>query len=496
MIIKQNLKVLFFLSRKRADKNGACPIYVRITVNGLRDEASTGCKVTPRNWDNENKKCTTNTSEAVLNNNKLSRITTEAEKAYFSLEMQQEKILPQDIFKQIFPEKYQTVPKAPPITVDQRFSMKVENLFSNMCQYFIEDKKIEKCRDERLKQSKAKLHQKTNKEIKEIIEKLVKETNKGYANGEIAPTLMNAVYEFIIQFARKVMGNQRRFSTLKKFHYTKEKIKDFIWYHYNRTEIKLDEIQFSFAQNFYDYLTLVNNCANNLAMKYIKNTKQILDRAINNDWIIKNPIHGYHCQYIEPHIDPVVMEDIRKMINLELNGTLEMVRDAFLFSIFTGFAYQDTRRLQECDITTGIDGKKWISTNRIKTDVDERVPLLPLPVTLIEKYQNHPCRKFDGKLLPIFSNKTYNEKLKVIAKECDIKINLTTHIARHTFATVITLENDVPLATVGKMMGAKDIRTVQRYAKATQKKVSRNMEVIKSKLFTKDGHIRDLKEII
>lgn len=119
------------------------------------------------------------------------------------------------------------------------------------------------------------------------------------------------------------------------------------------------------------------------------------------------------------------------------------------------------------------------------------MPLLPLPLKLIEKYKDHPCRSFNGKLIPIYSNQYYNRNLKVIAEKTGICIDLTTHIARHTFATVITLENDVPIATVKKLMGQKTLRATEKYAKATQKKISRNMAILEAKLFTKNGELRE-----
>ncbi len=319
--------------------------------------------------------------------------------------------------------------------------------------------------------------------IKQQIEQLYKKSNNFYGQSNAEKNLSIVVYEFLLQFLRKAMGGQRKYSTFRKWIVTKNKIQSFCWYHYNCSIFPLEKITYAFAQNFYDYLTLVDNAGNNLAMKYIKNVKQIFDRAVNNGWLLKNPIHGFKCNYIDTEPEPVVMEDILKLINTDLGAKLNEYKDTFLFGIFTGFAYAELKDLDVNDIYTGIDGKKWIRNVRDKTQTKERVPLLPLPLQIIEKYNNHPCRIIERKLLPVYSNQYYNKHLKIIAQKCNIGVDLTSHIARYTFATVITLENDVPLSTVGKMLGHKTTRTTERYARATQKKISKNMSRLENDLF-------------
>jgi site-specific recombinase XerD len=152
----------------------------------------------------------------------------------------------------------------------------------------------------------------------------------------------------------------------------------------------------------------------------------------------------------------------------------------------------DVEALTKEHIYKGLDGSKWVSKARGKTNQRESVPLLPIAEEIIKKYQDDPYCIIKGKLLPVNSNQKYNAYLKEIADICGIKINLTTHTARHTFATTITLENDVPLETVSKMLGHKSIKTTQIYAKITQRKVSNNMQILRSKLFNDDGNIKNI----
>ncbi len=140
-----------------------------------------------------------------------------------------------------------------------------------------------------------------------------------------------------------------------------------------------------------------------------------------------------------------------------------------------------------------MDGEKWLSINRQKTKVMESVMLLPIPLEIIEKYKEHPYFIIHNKLLPVNSNQKYRAYLKELADICGIKINLTTHIARHTFATTVTLANDVPMETVSALLGHKSLKTTQIYAKVVKKKVSNDMKALREKLNKSDELKQDLK---
>ena len=157
----------------------------------------------------------------------------------------------------------------------------------------------------------------------------------------------------------------------------------------------------------------------------------------------------------------------------------------FVFSCYTGLAYSDVKKLSEADITTGIDGGKWIRIKRTKTKSLSSIPLLPVAEEIIERYQNHPEVKAGKCILPVLSNQKSNAFLKEIAMMCGITKPLTTHLARHTFATTITLTNGVPIESVSKMLGHKDLRTTQHYAKIVDRKISDDMKALKIKLAAK-----------
>ncbi len=155
---------------------------------------------------------------------------------------------------------------------------------------------------------------------------------------------------------------------------------------------------------------------------------------------------------------------------------LNLVKDIFLFSCYTGLAYIDVFKLTTDNVAIGIDGKKWIFTHLQKTETASRIPLLPPALAIIEKYANHPKVVIRKSLLPVLSNQKMNEYLKEIASCTGIAKELTFHIARHTFATTVTLSNGVPIETVSKMLGHTRLVTTQHYAKILDKKVSQDMD--------------------
>lgn len=152
-----------------------------------------------------------------------------------------------------------------------------------------------------------------------------------------------------------------------------------------------------------------------------------------------------------------------------------------MFSCFTGLAYVDVKNLTTNNINYGIDGEKWIFTHRQKTESASKIPLLPISEMIVEKYKDHPQCSNQNKVLPILTNQRINSYLKEIADVCKIEKDLTFHIARHTFATTVTLTNGVPIESVSKMLGHKNLKTTQHYAKILDRKVSEDMQVLRDK---------------
>jgi site-specific recombinase XerD len=270
--------------------------------------------------------------------------------------------------------------------------------------------------------------------------------------------------------------------TLERYKTSLKHTVDFLQWKYNISDIDIKKINHAFITDYEFYLRSVRKCNNNTAVKYIKNFGKIIRICIANGWLDKSPFVNYKSKVKEVERAFLVKEEIQAIVSKEFaTERLNQVKDIFLFSCFTGLAYIDVKKLTKNNITIGIDGEKWIYTNRQKTDTRSNIPLLPMAEEIIAKYKEHPQCVNEGKLLPVLSNQKMNAYLKEMADLCGINKELTFHIARHTFATTVTLTNGVPIESVSKMLGHKNLRTTQHYAKILDRKVSEDMQILRTK---------------
>ncbi|MBO3116522.1 site-specific integrase [Winogradskyella sp. DF17] len=286
----------------------------------------------------------------------------------------------------------------------------------------------------------------------------------------------------------KLVGREFSAGTLERYKTVCKHLKEFMQHQYKVSDIPVNRIDHKYITDFEFYLKTVRNCGHNSTIKYIKNFKKIVRIAIANDWIKKDPFLNYKVRLKEVERQFLSEEEIQTMLEKELHtNRLEQVRDIFIFCCFTGLAYSDVKKLSKDNLVFGIDGDKWIKTKRTKTDTRSNIPLLPTALEIIKKYENHPEAVTKGVLLPVLSNQKSNAYLKEIADLCGINKNLTTHLARHTFATTVTLSNGVPMESVSKMLGHKSLKTTQHYAKILDRKVSDDMAILKQKFADKSN---------
>ncbi|MBN4052195.1 site-specific integrase [Sphingobacteriaceae bacterium AH-315-L07] len=282
-------------------------------------------------------------------------------------------------------------------------------------------------------------------------------------------------------------GTYERYLTARKhlFEFMKLKLKC--------EDIFLSQINLIFITDFESYLMVVRGCGNNSTLKYIRNFKKIFNLGRANNWVSHDPFLNFNRSIRPVHRDFLTIEELDLISKKEIsNKRIEEVRDIFIFGCYTGFAYAEVSKLTPDHVVTGIDGEKWIYINRTKTGIKENVPLLPKALEILEKYKDHPGCNHQNKLLPVKSNQKTNVYLKEIADICGITKNLTFHIARHSFATSITLTNGVPIETVSAMLGHRNISTTQIYAKVIETKVSEDMLILKNKL-VKNGQKEEVK---
>ena len=289
---------------------------------------------------------------------------------------------------------------------------------------------------------------------------------------------------------KELIGKEFSINTYKKYETAINHTREFLKIQYNSNDIAIRKVDIAFINDFDFFLRNSKNCNNNSTIKYIRNFGKIIKQCYVNGWIEKDPFLSYKGKVREIERVYLSQEEIETIINKELKiKRLELVRDMFAFSCFTGLAYIDVFNLSKANIVIGIDGEKWISTHRQKTESASKIPILPVTQMIIDKYENHPqCCKED-KLLPILSNQKMNAYLKELADICNIDKELTFHIARHTFATTVTLTNGVPIESVSKMLGHKNLRTTQHYAKVLDRKVSEDMKILKQKFILNNAKV-------
>ena len=286
----------------------------------------------------------------------------------------------------------------------------------------------------------------------------------------------------------KLLGKEYAPATLKNFKTCLAHLKEFLWKFHKKSDIDIQKLEPSFLNDFDFFLRTKPNINNNSAVKHTKNLSKILKLCYQNNWIEKDLVIFYKGKFQEVNVNFLTEEEIKTIKNKDFIGKgLNLVRDIFIFSCYTGLAYVDIFNLTNEQITIGVDGNLWIITNRQKTGINSNIPLLPIAEEIIKKYENHPLVSNSGKLLPVYSNQKVNEYLKTIADNCNINKKLTFHCARHTFATTVTLSNNVSMESVSKMLGHKSIKTTQHYAKILDKKVSEDMNNLKKILNQKEG---------
>jgi len=291
--------------------------------------------------------------------------------------------------------------------------------------------------------------------------------------------LLMELFEESNNTLKKQIGITKSKATYQKAEVCKRHVSNYLKTQYKRSDIDLREINYSFIVGFETFLNVQCNCNANTTAKFIQKFKSIVLIAQKNGWIQTDPFANYRISIKKVDRGYLNDDELKLIIQKNFNNErLERVRDIFIFSCYTGLAYIDIKNLRQEHITKGFDNNLWIDTKRQKTSIKTVVPLLDIAKMILDKYKGLP----NGVLLPIPSNQKTNAYLKEIADVCDINKNLTFHLARHTFATTITLSKGVPIESVSKMLGHTNIKTTQIYARITNEKISSDMQVLADKL--------------
>jgi integrase len=310
----------------------------------------------------------------------------------------------------------------------------------------------------------------------------VEDVYKIYCGQDIKEEMgVMAVYEEHNDYYKKLVGKDIKVVSWQKFENTKGHLKNFIQWKFKRREVKLSSLKFQFIKDFEYYLRTEENMQQSTINKTLQRFKKMVNFAIAHEYLERNPFLMHKPKAVKKEIIFLTRTELSHLQKKELdNKRLDEVRDCFVFCCYTGLAFKEMSNLRKEHIVQGKDGKNWIRLKRQKTDKTISVPLLPEAQKILDRYYG---QLKEGKVLPSKINSHFNAYLKEIADLCELKINLTHHIARKTFATTVLLLNDVPIEIVSKLLGHSRIGITQaHYGQILEEKVQSEMEKLKNKL--------------
>ena len=281
----------------------------------------------------------------------------------------------------------------------------------------------------------------------------------------------------------KLIGVELNKSTWQRYSAYSSKLASFIKLKFKSDDIYLIQLKYNFIVEYDYYLKTEVKIHQNTIVKYIQYLNRVMDFAVTHEWLDKNIFQNFKCPVKESRREYLTHDELQRIIDKDIKTErLREVRDCFVFCCYTGYAYKDAANLTPEHIGVGITGRKWIYTSRQKNENVSNVPLLEQAQEIIDRYQNHPACVNKNRLLPMKSNQKLNAYLKELADICGINKTLTTHMARHTFATTVLLANGVSMEATSKMLGHSSIKTTQIYGRILESRVGAEMEMLSEKL--------------
>lgn len=293
--------------------------------------------------------------------------------------------------------------------------------------------------------------------------------------------LMQTFDEYLKDFQEKRVGKDRKASSLVTYARQRKRLAAFLEYEYGLRDIPFKELKREFIEKYVVYLSTVRGLMPGTLPGAIKKLRLMTYTALKNGWISTDPFSGFRVapRYRDRRF--LSEAELQAVIDAKLpNYKTAIVRDIFVFCSFAGIAYADVKKLTLDDIHTDEKGEMWIIDNRTKTGTQFRVKLLPVARQLVKKYSSLTLP--GNVVFPVKDDNSMNMSLRHVARHAGLSFNPTTHTARHTFATTVTLSQGVPLETVSKMLGHKHITTTQIYAKITNDKIGRDMTALEAKI--------------
>lgn len=406
---QEKLNILFFILKKRLLKNGQSPILVRVTIDGVYDEARILRSIAVPLW-NQAKGCSKGKDKASVELNEyIDSLKIKLLTMHKELMLQEAVITPALLLSKLFAQ---------------------------------EEKR------------------------------------------RLLATFINHNEE-----CRKLIGIDYEAITINRYDNCARSLAIVIQREFGKEDISFNELTLELIRKFEIYLKTERKLCQNTLVRYMKCFKKVINIAIANGWIKSDPFAGITFRQVQTNPTFLTMSELELLINKNFSiERLQLVKDAFVFCAFTGLAFIDAQELKPEHLFEDNNGSLWIRKTRAKmqrrnaTGCISNVPLLDVPKKIIEKYKDHPICTTKDVCLPMYCNQKMNSYLKEIADMCGIKKNLTTHVARHTFATSVTLANNVSLQNVSKMLGHTSTRMTEHYARVLDQNILHDMVNVGIKL--------------
>jgi len=397
---RTTFSLLFYIRRNKLNKNGEAPVFMRLTVNGQRADASVKRFIAPRLWNADKGKALEKSREGKDLNLYLDAISANILRIQRDMELDRMEVSAQNILNRY-------LGKATP---DRHTLVEIFSAHNEKCKAL---------------------------------------SGINFAPGTVVR------YETSLRLTREFMRNT-----------------------YKKEDIYLDEISAQFVEDYEFYLKTVRKCCHNTTSKYLMNFKKITRIALAKGWMKRDPF-----AQIRFHLEPVERDFLEKQeLKILLDKKIEItrlaqVRDIFCFCCLTGLAFTDVQQLKPEHIVKDINGMDWIRKARQKTRNMCNIPLLDAARKILERYNDNPYCQAHGVLLPVCSNQKMNAYLKELADICGIRKHLSTHCARHTFAT-LTLASGATIENVAKMLGHANTNMTRHYARILDSSIMRDMQSV------------------
>ena len=301
------------------------------------------------------------------------------------------------------------------------------------------------------------------------------------------PKTLIATFQEHNDQCRQLVGKDFALVTVRRYESCKRYLAELIKIKYDKEDLPLKDINGEFIRAFDFYLKTEKECAQNTVIRYMKCLKKIANLSLANEWINKDPFTGIKFHEKEVNREFLTWDELQIITNKKFDlPRIDLVRDIFIFGCYTGLSFIDIKQLTAEHIVKDREGNFWIRKARQKTKNMCNIPLLDIPLAIIEKYKDNPKCQKQNVLLPVPCNQKMNSYLKEISDLCGIHKEISTHVSRHSYATSVCLANGVSIENVAKMLGHSNINMTKRYARVLDQSILKDMQKVGNNLFVSD----------